>query len=323
MKSQKPRLLEQVQNVLRRKRYSPHTEERYLYWIKKFVLFNGKQHPNRMGKAEIESYLNHLAKERKVSASTQNQALNAIVFLYKAVLNQRLEFRLEYLRARRPKRLPTVLSAAEVRKLLGAMYGHNKLIAQLMYGSGLRLSEAVRLRVKDIDLGQLQLMVRHGKGSKDRVTMLPLSVVDPLNDHLRWARQLHQADLENGLGSTSLPDALNLKYPAASKEWIWQYVFPSLRISMDQNSGVRRRHHFSRNAVQRAVKRAARTSVISKRVSPHVLRHSFATHLLENGYDIRTVQELLGHKHVTTCWSPLQTTGTCEGLEGVEGTWSI
>ncbi len=237
MKSHKPKLLEQVRNVIKRKHYSRHTEKQYVYWVRDFVLFHGKQHPIGLGKAEIEEYLNYLASERNVAASTQNQALNAIAFLYKAVLDRPLDFKLDFLRARRPKPLPTVLSRQEVRSLLEAMYGPNRLASQLMYGSGLRLSEALRLRIKDVDQGQLQLTVRRGKGAKDRMTMLPESLLRPL---------------------------------------------------------------LSRNTLQRAVSRAARIAMIQKRVTPHVLRHSFATHLLEDGYDIRTVQELLGHRHVTT-----------------------
>ena len=300
MKSHKPKLLEQVRNVIKRKHYSPHTEKQYVYWVRDFVLFHGKQHPIGLGKAEIEEYLNYLARERNVAASTQNQALNAIAFLYKAVLDRPLDFKLDFLRARRPKPLPTVLSRREVRSLLEAMYGPNRLASQLMYGSGLRLSEALRIRVKDIDRDQLQVTVRKGKGAKDRVTMLPESLLRPLKEHLNWVRRLHIADLKAGQGATLLPEALHRKYPSASTDWAWQHVFPSSRLSSDPRTGLLARHHLSRSTLQRAVSRAARIAMIHKRVTPHVLRHSFATHLLEDGYDIRTVQELLGHRHVTT-----------------------
>ena len=300
MPGESPTLLGQMHNVLRRKHYSPHTEERYVYWVRHFIRFHGGRHPRMLGKPEIEAYLDHLAKELHVAAATQNQALNAIVFLYKAILGQSLEFRLDYLRARRPKRLPTVLSREEVLRVLGALYGRNRLVAQIMYGSGLRLGEAVRLRVKDLDPARLQVTVRQGKGGKDRVTVLPSSLVEPLQSHLVWVRRLHQADLAKGFGSARLPDALDRKLPSASTEWIWQFVFPSARISVDPRGGALRRHHISRNAVQRNLAHAARMAGVDKRVTPHVLRHSFATHLLENGYDIRTVQELLGHKDVKT-----------------------
>ena len=300
MSSRKPNLLDQVRNAIRRKHYSPHTETRYVYWVRDFVLFHGKRHPRRFGKREIEEYLNFLANDRKVAASTQNQALNAIAFLYKAVLDQPLDFKLEYLRARRTKPLPTVLSRREVTRLLEASYGPNQLVAQLMYGSGLRLSEALRLRVKDIDPDLLQLTVRQGKGAKDRVTVLPDSLLGSLQEHLKWVQRLHAADLKRGHGATPLPYALARKFPSASTDWAWQYVFPSSRLSADPRTKLLTRHHLSRNTVQRAVSRAAHIAMIDKRVTPHVLRHSFATHLLENGYDIRTVQELLGHKHVTT-----------------------
>ena len=300
MKSVKPKLLDQVRNVIRRKHYSHHTESRYVYWVRDFVLYHGKRHPLELGKREIEAYLDHLARDRKVAASTQNQALNALAFLYKAVLEQPLDFKLDYLRAHRPKPLPTVLSRREVTRLLEAMHGPKRLAAQIMYGSGLRLSETVRLRVKDIDRDQFQVTVRQGKGGKDRVTVLPESLTRALHEHLKWVRRLHASDLNRGYGATLLPSALKRKLPSASTNWAWQFVFPSNRISPDPRTSLLTRHHLSRNTLQRAVSRAATVAMIEKRVTPHVLRHSFATHLLENGYDIRTVQELLGHKHVTT-----------------------
>ncbi len=297
---QVPPLLVQLQNVIRRKHYSHHTEQRYLHWARQYILFHRKRHPATLGKPEIEAYLNYLARDLEVSAATQNQALNAIVFLYKAVLALPLDFKFDYLRARRSRPMPTVLSRAEVHRLLDALYGRNRLVAQLLYGGGLRLAEAVGLRVKDLDFSSLQIMVRQAKGGRDRVTVLPASLVEPLRAHLNWVKGLHQADLSRGLGAARLPGALERKLPSASTEWIWQFVFPSTKISIDPRGSVPRRHHLSRNAVQRSVAQAARIARIDKRVSPHVLRHSFATHLLENGYDIRTVQELLGHKDVKT-----------------------
>lgn len=300
MNNPRSNLLDQLRITIRRKHYSRHTEQQYVHWVRRFVLFHGRKHPRYMGKVEIEAFLNHLARDAEVSASTQNQALNALAFLYKAVLHIPLDFRLDFLRARRSKHLPTVLTRREVSRLLDAMYGRNRLVAQLLYGAGLRLTEAVRLRIKDLDFEKRQLTVRQGKGGKDRVTVLPTALVEPLKLHLTWVRQTHRSDLANQLGLVHLPNALDRKYPAASKDWIWQYVFPSARLSADRRSGFRMRHHLSRNTIQRAVKQAARTARIDKRVTPHVLRHSFATHLLEDGYDIRTVQELLGHRHVST-----------------------
>lgn len=300
MQPKSPNLLDQVRSAIRRKHYSQNTEKRYVYWIRDFVLFHSKRHPRTMGKSEIEKYLNHLAQDRKVSASTQNQALNAIAFLYKVVLIRPLDFKLDYFRAKRPKPLPTVLTRREVDQVLGALYGQNRLAAQLMYGSGLRLAETVSLRVKDIDLEKLQITVRQAKGGKDRVTVLPESLTLNLGEHLSRTHHKHREDLEMGLGATLLPNSLARKYPSASTDWSWQFVFPSTRLSNDPQTGLRARHHLSRNTIQRAVARAAKRAKITKRVTPHVLRHSFATHLLEDGYDIRTVQELLGHKHVTT-----------------------
>jgi integron integrase len=261
-----------------------------------------------MEATEIEEFLTHLAVDKNVAASTQNQALSAILFLYQEVLHKDLERPLDAVRAKQPKRLPTVLTKEEVQRVLAAMSGNYQLIARLLYGSGLRLVECLRLRVKacpersrrDVDFAQHQIIVRDGKGRKDRVTVLPDSLVEPLQKHLRRVEMLHQNDLDDGYGAVYLPDALEQKYPNANCEWIWQYVFPSKSPSKDPRSGVTRRHHLHESAVQRAVRKAAKLAGINKPVSPHTFRHSFATHLLESGYDIRTVQELLGHKDVKT-----------------------
>jgi len=253
-----------------------------------------------MEATEIEEFLTHLAVDKNVAASTQNQALSAILFLYQEVLHKDLERPLDAVRAKQPKRLPTVLTKEEVQRVLAAMSGNYQLIARLLYGSGLRLVECLRLRVKDVDFAQHQIIVRDGKGRKDRVTVLPDSLIEPLQKHLRRVEMLHQNDLDDGYGAVYLPDALEQKYPNANCEWIWQYVFPSKSPSKDPRSGVTRRHHLHESAVQRAVRKAAKLAGINKPVSPHTFRHSFATHLLENGYDIRTVQELLGHKDVKT-----------------------
>jgi len=294
------KLLDRVRDAIRTKHYSIRTEEAYVNWIKRFILFHDKRHPQEMEATEIEEFLTHLAVDKKVAASTQNQALSAILFFYQEVLHKDLERPLEAVRAKQPKRLPTVLTKEEVQRVLAAMSGNYQLIARLLYGSGLRLVECLRLRVKDVDFGQHQIIVRDGKVGKDRVTVLPDSLIEPLQKHLRRVEMLHQNDLDDGYGAVYLPDALEQKYPNANCEWIWQYVFPSKSPSKDPRSGVTRRHHLHESAVQRAVRKAAKLAGINKPVSPHTFRHSFATHLLENGYDIRTVQELLGHKDVKT-----------------------
>jgi integron integrase len=293
-------LLDRVRDAIRTKHYSIRTEEAYVNWIKRFILFHDKRHPQEMEATEIEEFLTHLAVDKKVAASTQNQALSAILFLYQEVLHKDLERPLDAVRAKQPKRLPTVLTKEEVQRVLAAMSGNYQLIARLLYGSGLRLVECLRLRVKDVDFAQHQIIVRDGKGGKDRVTVLPDSLIEPLQKHLRRVEMLHQNDLDDGYGAVYLPDALEQKYPNANCEWIWQYVFPSKSLSKDPRSGVTRRHHLHESAVQRAVRKAAKLAGINKPVSPHIFRHSFATHLLESGYDIRTVQELLGHKDVKT-----------------------
>ena len=300
MSSHQPKLLDQVRATLRRKHYSYRTEKCYLAWIRRFILFHDKKHPKMMGQREIESFLTYLAVEGNVAASTQNQALNAIVFLYKTVLNMPFDFPLQSVRAKRPKRLPTVLSKEEVLRVLGCMTGTNQLMAKLLYGSGLRVSECVRLRVKELDLTHHQVIVRDGKGAKDRASVLPESLIHVLESHLLRTKRLHEEDLAKGYGSVYLPTALERKYPHANREWIWQYVFPSLRFSVDPRSGLLRRHHINTSTLQKAVRVAAHLAGLQKRVTCHTFRHSFATHLLENGYDIRTVQELLGHKDVRT-----------------------
>ncbi len=299
--AQPPKLLDQVRELLRIKHYALRTEEAYVDWIKRFILFHNKRHPREMGTPEIRAFLAHLATEDNVAASTQNQALAAILFLYREVLHQELDpFDLDAIRAQKPKRLPTVLTRAEVQKVLAFLTGEHLLMARLLYGSGLRLMECLRLRVKDVDFELRQITVRDGKGGQDRVTMLPQAVIPALQEHLVHVRALHQQDLKNGYGCVYLPDALARKYPNACTEWGWQYVFPSDRISKDPRGDALRRHHVHESSLQKAIRAAAQAAGMVKPVSPHTFRHSFATHLLEAGYDIRTVQELLGHKDVKT-----------------------
>jgi integron integrase len=296
----RPKLLDKARQILRRKHYSLSTERRYLKWIRRFIQFHDRRHPRSMGKDEIESFLTHLALKDKVAASTQNQALCAILFLYRHVLNQPFDSELDSVRARRSKHVPTVLTREEVQSLLNLITGTNRLMAQLLYGSGLRVSECARLRVKDLDFERLQITVRNPKGARDRYTIMAESICLPLQLHLQAVKLTHENDLKQGFGTVYLPDALEKKYPYANREWIWQYVFPSASISVDPRSGVHRRHHVHTSTLQKAVRKAAKLSGINKRVTPHTFRHSFATHLLENGYDIRTVQDLLGHKDVKT-----------------------
>jgi integron integrase len=299
MASEHPRLLDQVRAALRRMHYAIRTEEAYIGWIRRFILFHQKRHPRELGAPEVEAFLSNLAVELQVAASTQNQALSALQFLYSEVLGQPLA-PLRAAQAKQPQRLPTVLTRAEARAVLDALAGTHQLMAKLLYGSGLRLMECVRLRVKDLDFAQRQLVVRSGKGNKDRVTPLPGSLVAPLREHLRRVQLTHAQDLRDGYGEVYLPYALERKYPGASREWIWQYVFPSESLSVDPRSGKQRRHHMDESGLQKAVKRAAQLAQVPKRVTCHTFRHSFATHLLEDGYDIRTVQELLGHSDVRT-----------------------
>ena len=300
MEAQPRKLLDQVRDQIRLKHYSYRTEQTYVYWIRRYILLHQKRHPAEMGSAELEAFLTHLAVVGKVSASTQNQALNAVVFLYRQVLKQDLGMDINAVRAKRSRYLPTVLTSKEVTKVLQSLSGVYQLVAKLLYGSGLRLNEALRLRIKDLDFSQQQITVRNTKGGESRITMLPTSLIEDFQRHLQSVRQLHQRDLAQGYGSVYLPFALERKYPHADREWIWQFVFPAERFSKDPRSGVVRRHHLHESGLQRAIKRAVRQAGVQKRVSCHTFRHSFATHLLENGYDIRTIQELLGHKDVKT-----------------------
>ncbi|MFS8851643.1 integron integrase [Synechococcus sp. R5-16] len=294
------KLLEQVSDALRVKHYSYQTEKSYLLWIRRFILFHNKRHPKEMGGEEINAFLTHLAVEGKVAASTQNQALSALLFLYREVLHLELDLDLDAVRAKRSRYLPTVLTPEEVKDIIVHLSGIHRLVVQVLYGSGLRLAEAQQLRVKDVDFNQRQLVIRNSKGMESRLTMLPETLVEPLQEHLLWAKRQHQQDLEQGYGSVYLPFALERKYPNAEREWSWQYVFPAERLSQDPRTGITRRHHLHESGLQRAIKQAVQKTGIPKRVSCHTFRHSFATHLLQNGYDIRTVQELLGHKDVKT-----------------------
>jgi integron integrase len=298
----KPKLLDEVRDVIRRKHFSIRTEQSYVDWIRRFILFHNKRHPREMAETEITAFLTHLARDGHVAASTQNQALSALLFLYKEVLKQEIGWLRGVERAKRPTRLPVVLTRDEVHKIFAHMHGTYRLMAGLLYGSGLRLMECVRLRVKHVDFGYLRITVRDGKGGKDRVTMLPVNLAKPLERHLQKVKAQHEEDMEAGFGTLFLPDAIARKNPAAAKDWIWQYVFPSSRLSTDPRSPavLKQRHHVNETVLQDVLKRAVRASGINKPATCHTLRHSFATHLLENGYDIRTVQELLGHKDVST-----------------------
>jgi integron integrase len=295
-----PKLLDQVRDRLRVKHYSLQTEKLYIQWVRRFILFNGKRHPKELGAQEVEAFLTHLAVDGRVSASTQNQALSALLFLYKEVLSIDLPWLDNVVRAKRPQRLPVVLSRSEVREVLSRMKGIYSLLTNLLYGTGMRIMECVRLRVKDVDFDRYEILVRDGKGGKDRVTMLPALVVVPLKLHLQQRQALFEDDKRNGKAEVYLPDALTRKYPNAATDWGWQYIFPSGSYSIDPRSGIERRHHLDEKLLQRAMKRAVQAAGITKPATPHTLRHSFATHLLESGYDIRTVQELLGHSDVST-----------------------
>jgi len=295
------RLLDQMREQIRLKQYSPRTEKTYIAWVRQYILFHDKRHPKEMGAHEIKQFLTHLVSDKKIAGSTQNQALSAVLFLYRHVLKIDLdESTLELLRPQKSETVPVVMSKAEAKLLISKMTGVYQIIAQIMYGSGLRIMEVMRLRVKDIDFENRQIIVRDGKGGNDRPTMLPESLIKPLQAHLKRVKLIHEEDLLAGFGSVYLPYALERKYPNAHKEWIWQYVFPATARFKDPKTGITGRHHLHETAVQKAVKSAAQLAKIDKRISPHTFRHSFATHLLQNGYDIRTVQELLGHKDVKT-----------------------
>jgi integron integrase len=298
--SPKPKLLDQVRQAIHTRHYSYMTEKAYVGWIKRFIFFHNKRHPAEMGEGEIARFLSSLASDYHVSASTQNQALNALLFLYREILNKDIGYVDGVVRAKRPHRLPVVLTRQEVRSILGFLDGSDWIMAMLLYGAGLRLMECLRLRVKDIDCASNQIVVRAGKGDKDRHTMLPAAVKEPLAKHLDLIRRQHQRDLDRGVGRVALPDALERKYPNAGKEWGWQWVFPATSHYTDRATGERRRHHLHESVLQKAVKEGVRKAGIFKPASCHTFRHSFATHLLEDGYDIRTVQELLGHRDVST-----------------------
>ena len=295
-----PRLLDQTRAILRTFHYSIRTEESYIQWIKRYIFFHKKRHPKDMGEKEIRMFLTHLATEKHVAASTQNQALSALLFLYKHVLNIELDWIDGVVRAKRPKRLPVVLTRDEVNRILRAMKGTNALLARLLYGTGMRLMEATRLRILDIDFEHRQILVRMGKGDKDRVTMLPDSLVEDVMQQCEVVRNIHNKDLEEGFGRAFLPYALERKYPSAALEFKWQYCFPSMKRLTDPRTGQVGRHHLDTKNIGRAIRQAANNVGVNKHISSHTLRHSFATHLLESGYDIRTVQELLGHKDVST-----------------------
>ena len=300
MQEQAPRLLDQVRARIRFKHYSIRTEQAYIDWIRRFIKFNRNRHPVELSSRDVELFLTHLASVGHVAASTQNQAQSALLFLYREVLSRELPWLEGVVRAKMPSRLPVVLTRTEVADVLTRMRGTHRLIGDLLYGTGMRIMEALRLRVKDVDFGRRELLVRDGKGAKDRVTMLPDRLFPVLRAHLIEAKRLHRMDLQDGFGAAWMPFALARKYPTAANEWAWQYVFPADRRSADPRTGIMRRHHISDQSFQRAMREALRASGIAKPATPHTLRHSFATHLLEAGYDIRTVQELLGHSDVST-----------------------
>jgi integron integrase len=295
------KLLEQYSDALRLKQYSARTEKTYILWVKSYILFHDKRHPKEMGIPEIRQFITHLVSEKKVSSSTQNQALSAVLFLYRHVLHVQLdEASLLEIRPQKSKSLPVVLSKEEVRAVILKMMGVPQLVTQVMYGGGLRIMETLRLRVKDLDFANHQIIVRDGKGDNDRFTILPESLVLPLQAHLQKVEHMHEIDLSKGFGSVYLPFALDRKYPNADREWIWQFVFPATSLYTDPKTKVTRRHHLHETVIQKSIKQAARLVKIDKHVTPHTFRHSFATHLLQTGYDIRTIQELLGHKDVKT-----------------------
>ena len=296
----KPRLLDRVRMALRVRHYSRRTEEAYVAWTRRYILFHGKRHPSEIWAPEVTRFLSSLAVDGKVASSTQNQALSGLLFLYREVLELDLPWLDGIVRAKRPQRLPVVLTREEVRAMLQPLTGVPRLMAYLLYGAGLRLLECCQLRVQDVDFAANQIVVRNGKGDKDRVTMLPAAVKAALARHLDGGREQHRGDLQRGAGWVELPTALMRKYPNAGREWVWYRVFPATRFYTDRVTGQRRRHHLHESVLQRVVKAAVRRAGVAKRATPHTLRHSFATHLLEDAYDIRTVQELLGHRDVAT-----------------------
>ena len=295
-----PRLLDRVRREIRVRHYSIRTEASYVDWIKRFIIFHDRRHPSELGASEVMAFLTHLAVERSVAPSTQAQAKSAILFLYRVVLNVALPWLDEVVAASGPRRLPVVLTVSEVRCVLGQMNGSVGLVCALLYGTGMRLIEGLRLRVKDVEFSRREILVRNGKGGKDRVTVLPENLILPLQEQIGRARAVHQRDLAQGFGAVWLPGALDAKYPGAPRQWGWQWIFPSTQRSADPRTGKMHRHHLNEASIQKAMALAARRAGILKPCSPHVLRHSFATHLLQSGYDIRTVQELLGHSDVST-----------------------
>ena len=297
---ERPRLLDQVRDKIRLKHYSLRTEQAYVDWIRRYILHHDKRHPSEMGAAEVEAFLTHLATARGVAAATQNQAKSALLFLYKEVLGIELPWLEHVEKAKAPRRLPVVLTRDEVAAVLARLHGVHALVGHLLYGTGMRIMEGVRLRVKDIEFTRRLIIVRDGKGQKDRVAMLPDRVVPPLQTQLARARALHERDVASGFGHVGLPYALARKYPNAARDWGWQYVFPAAQRALDPRTREVRRHHLGDQAFQRAMRQAVRDAGLAKPATPHTLRHSFATHLLESGYDIRTVQELLGHSEVST-----------------------
>ncbi len=300
MNDSKPKLLDQVRTEIQTRHFSPRTEKTYINWIKQYIFYHNKRHPKEMGEVEVNKFLSHLATEKNVSASTQNQALSAILFLYKNVLQKELGDFGNVIRAKRSRKIPVVFTKDEVRKIMGNLERKHRLMAHLLYGSGLRLTECLGLRVKDIDFDNKQIIVRDGKGEKDRVTLLSEKIVPHLKKHLAKVRQIHTEDPKKGIGTTNLPYALERKYPNIAKEWHWCYVFPTTKLAQDKKTGEWKRHHLNESGLQRAVKKAMRKAKVEKHGGPHTFRHSFATHLLENGYDIRTIQDLLGHKNLQT-----------------------
>ena len=297
---QKPKLLDSLREALRSRHYSRRTEQTYCHWVRRFIFFHNKRHPAEMAEPEINAFLTHLAVKEKVSASTQNQALSALLFLYRYVLSREIGDLGEVIRARKSRHIPVVMTREEVKAVLSNLAGDKWLMASLMYGAGLRLMECLRLRIQDVDFARNEITIRDGKGAKDRITMLPQSLAAPLREHLQRVKMVHEKDLSDGWGRVQMPYALDRKYPNAAADWRWQWVFPQENRWKNTKTGLEGRHHVHETILQRAVKEAVRKAGIVKHVGCHTFRHSFATHLLEAGYDIRTIQELLGHKDVST-----------------------